>query len=140
MKHLQAERPNSTYVYSMGSFATLNRKQHSVHTGWAKMVASINQMSLASTERFLQRWPTPALFFEELEGIIEEDEEKKMQLAEEEALDPHAKKRKKRDDPKIGESWITRETSSFTNDGELVRIIGQALSTNCWKLFTLGKY
>lgn len=140
MRHLQKERPTISYVYSMASFAALNCKQHSVHTGWAKTVASINQMSLASTERFLSRWPTPAVLFEQLDETIELDRGAQLKLAEEEALDPYSKKRKKKDDPKIGECWIMRETSTQADNGEIIRPIGQALSTNCWKLFTADKY
>ena len=140
MRYLQKERPNTSYVYSMASFAALNCKQHSVHTGWAKTVASINQMSLTSTERFLKRWPAPAIFFEELDKTIENDKKAQLKLEEEEALDPYANKRKKKDDPKVGECWIMRETSTQVDDGDPLRPIGQALSTQCWKLFTAEKY
>lgn len=104
------------------------------------MVASINQMSLASTERFLRKWPTPALFFEQLDETVQKDHEARMQREEEEALDPYAKKRAKKDDSKIGDCWIMRETAEQAGNGETIRPIGQALSTNCWKLFTADNY
>lgn len=61
-------------------------------------------------------------------------------MAEEEALVPHAKKRPKKDDPKIGDCWIMRDTAEQAGNGETIRPIGQALSTHCWKLFTADKY
>lgn len=140
MNHLRQERPGTSYLYTLQSYQILNCKQHSLHTGWAKMVASINQMSLASTERFLRKWPTPALFFEQLEQTMQKDYEVRMQREEEEALDSHVKKRPKKDDPRIGECWIMRETTELADNGEPIRPIGQALSTNCWKLFTADKY
>lgn len=97
-------------------------------------------MSLANTERFLSKWPTPAAFFAELEKIKLEDATLNARAAEEEALDPFALKRKKREEPKLGECWIMRQTSSQDENGETVRAIGQALSTHCWKLFTSEKY
>lgn len=80
------------------------------------------------------------MFFEQLEDTISKDREAQFKLAEEEALDPHANKRKKKDDPKIGECWIMRETSTQADNGEIIRPLGQALSTHCWKLFTADKY
>ena len=83
---------------------------------------------------------TPHDFFQQLEATIMKDKETQLKMAEEEALDPFAKKRKKKDDPKIGECWIMREMAELAEEGESIRAIGQALSTHCWKLFASDKY
>jgi hypothetical protein len=126
-------------VTTYQAYQLLNSKQHSVHTVWAKMIASINMMSLASAERFLSRWPTPGDFFEDLEKVEAEDEEAKFKLAEEETLNPNRNNRKKAVDPKVGECWIMRQTVDAF-DADTIRKIGQSLSTHCWKLFTAEKY
>lgn len=91
--------------------------------------ASIDQMSMEKTIRVLERFPTPAQFFTELEEAAKED---KRVAAKGQAL--------KKKEGTFGDCWIMRQTAIEDENHAVVRPIGQALSTHCWKLFAAEKY
>lgn len=116
----------------------MNTKVHSIGTNWNKMVASINGMSLERAIRLVERFPTPASLFGEMEEQMQVVEALRAVANTEEQV--AAKKRKKKAAEDDGDCWIMRQTAREDPEGLDVRRIGQALSTHCWKLFTAETY
>lgn len=90
-------------------------------------------MSVERAVRFTERFPNPASFLTELEGAISAN------MAEEEHFATSGAKRK-RGEGTHGECFVMRQTVNGADPAAVVRPIGQALSTTCWKLFTAEKY
>lgn len=82
-------------------------------------------MSPELTQRFVERFPTPAVFFSDLRHAIAAD-------ADQTSAERAAGKGK----GTYGECWIMRQTLLAGEDQVSARSIGQALSTKAWKLFT----
>jgi hypothetical protein len=92
------------------------------------MIASVNGMSLERAQSFIERFPAPGLFLDELEDVHQEESTKE-QLA-----------KRKRGQGTDGECWVMRQTAKDNEEGATVRPIGQALSTTMWNLFTAKDY
>ena len=131
---LRSKRAGTSFFISYSSYSHINTKLHNVHGGWAKMIASTNGMSLERSQIFIDRFPSPGLFLEELNEVYEEEQEK------EKAMDAAAQAKRKRTKGTDGECWIMRQTVNSDQDGLTVRPIGQALSTHMWNLFTAKEY
>lgn len=116
----------------------MNTKIHSIGTNWNKMVASINGMSLERAIRLVERFPTPASLFGEMEGQMQVVEALRALANAEQQVAANKRKKKSADDD--GDCWIMRQTAQEDSEGLAVRPIGQALSTHCWKLFTAETY
>lgn len=102
------------------------------------MVASINGMSLERAIRFVERFPTPASLFGEMEEQMQVVEALQAVASGEQQAATNKRKKKAADN--YGDCWIMWQTAQEDSEGLTVRPIGQALSTNCWKLFTAETY
>lgn len=66
-QHLRLTRPASTFLTSYKSFTNLNQSDSNLtlRIQWSAMIQSVAGLSAAKAEPFVERWPTPGIFFDD---------------------------------------------------------------------------
>jgi hypothetical protein len=117
-------------------FRGLAEKTWERTTGWASMVSSVSGMSFEKTSAFLERWPTPISYWEDLKKRIEQEESRdgdglSAGTSTTTTTTKGAKRRRS-----SGATWIEEECGQQPG----ARSIKTALSTRWWELTSRRSY
>lgn len=124
LAQLRTTKPKQYWVTSYSVFHSLNDKSSNltISSIWARMINNVSGMSAEKISDFVDRWPTPRVFW---------DQHKSHGQNFETEADQGSKSKKRKIGP---ETWIEEELAKS------YRRIGPALSKKIWDLFDAETY
>ncbi|KAK4703124.1 crossover junction endonuclease MUS81, partial [Phenoliferia sp. Uapishka_3] len=133
-QHLRLEQPHRQYLTTYNSFENLNKTDAALtlRQHWAAMIQCVSGISAEKAGPFIERWPTPILFFEEAmcHQAIVEAENRELDRTEDPAKKGKGPKRRKCEDFVV---------EALGDGGQ--RAIKGALSAKLWTFaMAKGKY